>query len=202
MKTTTTIDDHPSTADQKKTEPQPEHDPIHVLEESKLVLEEWTTTVVPKIMPRVQTLWEHVTDLKIQEQNHQDNVKHEQSKRATDAELGIIFDQTIVMEQQVQALFNRLLSCNGNIHDVLEGNPLRTKHAGAISLHIFGRVGHKTQHQVTLDHYYQQVFLPQYETATIEYQKVIDQCQHILLLVSNARTCMKSSTVNSPILLH
>lgn len=192
MKTTTTTNyDHPSTADQNK---QHEHDPILVLEESKVVMEEWINTVVPKIMTPVQTLWQHVTDLKCQELHHKDNVEHEKGMKTTNAELGNIFDQTIVLEKQIQSLFNRLLSCYEKIHDVLEGNPVRTQqpHSGTISLHIFGRVGHKTEQQVTLDHYYHHEFLSQYETAMVQYQTVIDQCQHILLMVSNTRTCMKS----------
>jgi hypothetical protein len=177
--------------------------PIHVMQESKLVLEEWMTTIVPKTMPRIQALVQQVTDLKntTPRQNHKENVEHPQNKKTNhinvtmNAELASIFDQAIAMEQQIQTLFNRLQVCKGSIHDALEGHPLCTKYLSSISkLPIFGRVYQKTKDQVTLDQYYQHDFLPHYETATVEYQEVMDQCQHILLLVSNTRACIKSSS--------
>ena len=224
METTTTNYHHPSTAGIEGMGVNPkhpeyssssfsrnneeDHHPIHtVMEESKLVMEEWITTIVPKIMPRIQTLVQQVTDLKhtISHQNHKEHDEHPENNTTTDhpnnythmnTELGIRFDETIAMEQQIQTLFNHLKVCKGKIHDSLEGNnPLYTKYTSAISkLRIFGRVCQKTAHQMTLDQYYHHTFLPQYETATVEYQHVIDQCQHVLLLVSNTRTCMKSSS--------
>lgn len=207
MATTTTNYHHPSTAGMERMGVNPKHpehtSTIHVMEESKLVLEEWMTTVAPKTMPRIQILVQLVTDLKntVQRHIHKENVKHPENStttnhsnmKATHVELRMLFDEAIAIEQKIQTLFNRLHTCKGKIHDALEGNPLCTKYLSSISkLPIFGRVTQKTEHQMTLDHYYQHDFLPHYETATVEYQEVMDQCQHILLLVSNTRACMKS----------
>ena len=170
-----------------------DHDPIHIMEQAKQIMEEWNTTIAPKVTPRVNALLQQVTDMKHQLDAKENVIQSdERAKQTMQTELGIIFDESIAIEKQIQKLYDRLHTCKGRIHDALEGNPLCTKYLSPIvKLPIFGRVSNKTEHQHTLDHYYQHVFLHQYETATMEYQTVTDQCQHILLLVSNTRTSLK-----------
>jgi regulator of replication initiation timing len=165
------------------------------MEHAKHVIEEWNTTIVPKIIPKVESMLQQVTDMKHQIDSKENNVMfpNDRAKDVIHAELGIIFDETMHIEKQIQKLYDRLHTCKGQIHDALEGNPLCTKYLSPIvKLPIFGRVSNKTEQQEKLDHYYQHDFLHQYETATLEYQTVTDQCQHILLLVSNSRTSLKA----------
>ena len=188
---------NPKHPEYSSTEFHDHHNPIHIMGESKQAMEEWMTNIVPKVMPQVSTLLQQVTDMKHTADHPDGRIKDDVMK----TELGTIFHQTIAFEKQMQKAYDRLRSCKVLIHDVLEVNPLYTKYLSSISkLPIFGRVGTKNstgttstteQHKV-LDQYYQQDFLHQYETAMMEYQTVSDQCQHILLLVSNTRTTLKT----------
>ena len=191
---------HPEYSSDDQMRMMKEHErPIYIMEESKRVMEEWNTTIVPKIIPRVHTLLQQVKDMK-HRTDAKENVVHHQDQRTREtikAELGMILEETIALERQIQTVFNQLRTCKQQIHDTLEGNPLCTKYLSAISkLPVFGRVSstsHHNKEHKTLDHYYQHHFLHHYETATVEYQQVSDQCQHILLLVSNTRTCLKTA---------
>ena len=186
---------NPKHPEYSSTEFHEHHDPIRIMEHSKQIMEEWNTIVVPKIMPRVNALVHHVTDLKYQTDAADHSVRHDDNDRIrTLAELKTLFDETIAIEAQLQQLYDPLRTGKQQMCAALRGNPLCTKYLSSISqCPIFGRVTPKlTADQVTLDHYYQHEYLHQYETATIEYQTVSDQCQHILLLISNTRTSWKS----------
>jgi predicted RNase H-like nuclease (RuvC/YqgF family) len=196
---TTTSAYHPPTSDGVETmgvnpkcpNEMEDSNPIRVMETARRSMDEWNATILPKLQPQIQHLLQQVHTLKDKLHMKQETPEHAKETCAT---LKQIMVETIVHEQQIQKLYTRLHDCKQQVQQAMEVNPLCTKYLSGISrLPIFGKAGRtKTTHQMELEHYYQYLFLPQYETAMIEYNTINDQCQHILLSISNARAEQKS----------
>jgi hypothetical protein len=176
------------------------HNPDRVLLKAKCIIEEWNTTVVPKMRPVVLQLLQQVNEIENYSYNTDDmktvNDENQQNRKfnkfndnnESNGKYDEIVNQTESIQRNINELHDRLHSCKLNIHHVLEVNTLHTKYLSPISkLPIFGKVCQKTEGQIELDHYYQQHFLHQYETANVEYREVDDICRRIISIVETKR---------------
>ena len=176
------------------------HDPIHVMEQAKQAMEEWMTIIVPNVIPRVRALQQQVVEFKKEQdpptattkENNENSDNH--STKKVDDTLQIIFDQTMACERQIQTTYDRLHTIKGQIRDAMT---VPAPHM-EVALHYLspiaqlpvfgGRRPVHTASQDMLHDYYQHDFLARYETATVEYDRSMDDCQHVLLHVSNLRS--------------
>ena len=193
---------NPKHPDYSSTDHHHLHDPIHVMEQAKQAMEEWMTVIVPNVIPRVRALQQQVAELKIEQdpptaattkENNENSDNH--STKKVDDTLQIIFDQTMACERQIQTTYDRLHTIKGQIRDAMT---VPAPHNMEVALHYLspiaqlpvfgGRRPVHTASQDMLHDYYQHDFLARYETATVEYDRSMDDCQHVLLHVSNLRS--------------